>query len=72
MLFIVKRLMMRGFLVFDFAERYDEALQELAGWVSAGRLRYREDVVAGLEQAPAAFIGMLQGDNIGKRLIELD
>jgi NADPH-dependent curcumin reductase CurA len=72
MLFIVKRLMMRGFLVFDFAERYDEALQELAGWVGAGRLSYREDVVAGLEQAPAAFIGMLQGDNIGKRLIELD
>ncbi|HJP31694.1 MAG TPA: NADP-dependent oxidoreductase [Candidatus Latescibacteria bacterium] len=69
--FIVKRLTMRGFLVFDFAERYDEALRQLAGWIDAGQLSYREDIVAGLENAPAAFIGMLTGDNIGKRLIHL-
>ena len=69
--FIVKRLTMRGFLVFDFAERYGEALHELAGWLQDGRLVYKEDIVAGLEQAPAAFIGMLSGDNTGKRLIQL-
>jgi NADPH-dependent curcumin reductase CurA len=70
--FIVKRLTMRGFLVFDFADRHDEALRELAGWMREGRLSYREDIVTGLQRAPAAFIGMLQGDNIGKRLIQLD
>ncbi len=70
--FIVKRLVMRGFLVFDYADRYSEALQELASWVREGTLSYREDIVAGLDRAPAAFIGMLQGDNIGKRLIRMD
>jgi NADPH:quinone reductase len=70
-LFIVKRLMMRGFLVFDHANRYRAALHEMAGWLADGRLQYREDVVDGLENAPAAFIGMLQGDNTGKRLVRL-
>ena len=42
-----------------------------AGWLREGRLRYREDVVDGLENAPAAFIGMLGGDNIGKRLVKV-
>ena len=70
-LFIVKRLTMRGFLVFDFAERYGEALTAMAGWLRSGQLAYREDVVEGLEQAPAAFIGMLRGDNTGKRLVRV-
>ena len=70
-LFITKRLSMRGFLVFDFAERYAEALHALAGWVQEGKLSYREDIVDGLENAPAAFIGMLQGDNTGKRLVRV-
>ncbi len=70
-LFITKRLSMRGFLVFDFAERYAEALHVLAGWVREGKLSYREDIVDGLENAPAAFIGMLQGDNTGKRLVRV-
>ena len=70
-LFIVKRLMMRGFLVFDHSHRYIEALREMATWLADGRLQYREDVIDGLENAPAAFIGMLQGDNTGKRLVRL-
>lgn len=69
--FITKRLMMRGFLVFDFAARYAEALAALSGWLRAGQLSYSEDIVEGLENAPAAFIGMLQGDNIGKRLVQV-
>jgi len=69
--FIVKRLTMRGFLVFDFAARYGEALTALADWLQAGKLSYREDIVEGLDQAPAAFIGMLNGDNTGKRLVQL-
>lgn len=70
-LFIVKRLRMQGFLVFDFEALYPKALQELAGWVQDGQLIYREDVVDGLANMPAAFVGMLQGDNIGKRLVRV-
>lgn len=69
--FIVKRLRMHGFLVFDFEARFAEALQDLTGWVQDGRLSYRQDIVTGLERAPAAFIGMLTGDNIGKRLVQV-
>jgi len=69
--FIAKRLAMRGFLVFDFADRYTAALQEMAGWVRAGKIRYQEDVWEGLENAPAAFIDMLKGGNIGKRLVKV-
>lgn len=69
--FITKRLMMRGFLVFDFAARYAEALAALSSWLREGKLSYSEDIVEGLENAPAAFIGMLQGDNIGKRLVQV-
>ena len=69
--FITKRLTMRGFLVFDFAEQYTEALTTLAGWLQAGQLSYRETIVQGLEQAPAAFINMFQGKNTGKQLIQV-
>ena len=68
---IVKRLRVQGFLVFDFADKYAEALSQMAAWVSEGKLKYREDIVEGLENAPAAFIGMLSGDNMGKRLIKV-
>jgi NADPH-dependent curcumin reductase CurA len=69
--FIVQRLNMRGFLVFDFAEHYGKALKEMAGWVQAGKLKYREDIWDGLENAPEAFIDMLQGGNVGKRLVKV-
>ncbi|MDA0709356.1 MAG: NADP-dependent oxidoreductase [bacterium] len=69
--FIAQRLTMRGFLVFDFAEHYVKALKELAGWVRSGNLKYREDIWEGLENAPGAFIDMLQGGNMGKRLIKV-
>lgn len=69
--FIVQRLTMRGFLVFDFAEHYGKALKEMAGWMQSGQLKYREDIWDGLENAPEAFIDMLQGGNVGKRLIKV-
>lgn len=69
--FISKRLRMQGFLVGDFAEGHAEGLVEMAGWHKEGRLKYREDIVEGLQNAPEAFIGMLQGDNIGKRLVKV-
>jgi len=68
---LVKRLTIRGFLVFDFVGQETEALEQLTQWVSDGRLKYREDFVSGLEAAPEAFIGLLKGKNFGKLLVEV-
>jgi len=68
---LVKQARMQGFLVFDFADRYAEALRALAQWVREGRIRYREDVLDGIEQAPDAIAGLYRGENLGKRLIKL-
>jgi len=68
---IVRQAKAEGFLVFQFADHYDEALRQLSTWLREKRLKYREDVVDGLENAPRAFIGMMAGDNIGKRLVKV-
>ena len=68
---IIKRARVEGFLVFDFLEHYDEGLAQLAEWVRAGKLSYRESIVDGLENAPAAFLGMMRGENIGKQLVRV-
>jgi NADPH-dependent curcumin reductase CurA len=68
---LVNRVRIQGFLVSDFAPRWPEGLARLAGWLREGRLRYREDVVDGLERAPEAFLGLLQGRNLGKQLVRL-
>jgi NADPH-dependent curcumin reductase CurA len=70
-LIVTKRLTMQGFIVYDFASEYDTALAELEGWVRAGRLKVPEDVIEGLEQTPAALIGLLAGENVGKRMVRL-
>jgi NADPH-dependent curcumin reductase CurA len=70
-LLIVFRATMQGFLVSDYAPRFGEALPRLARWVVDGTLRYREDVTDGLENAPRAFIGMLNGENRGKALVRV-
>ena len=62
---------MEGFLVFAYESRYDEGLDRMAGWIEDGELKYREDIVEGLENAPKTFIGMLNGENLGKTLIKL-
>ena len=68
---IVHRARIEGFLVFDYADRYPEGLAALAGWIADGRLSYREDIAEGLEHAPAAFRGMLEGRNFGKQLVRV-
>jgi NADPH-dependent curcumin reductase CurA len=62
---------MQGFLVFDHASRFPEALRELETWVREGRIRYREDVLEGIERAPGAIAGLYRGENLGKRLIRI-
>ncbi len=70
-LLIVYRARMEGFLVNDYAHRFDEAAPRLARWVAEGKLTWREDVTDGLENAPAAFMGMLRGENRGKALVKV-
>ncbi|MDF2233374.1 NADP-dependent oxidoreductase [Albimonas sp. CAU 1670] len=70
-LVVVKRLRMEGFIVMDFADRDAEANEKLAGWVQSGALKVAEDVVEGLENAPAALIGLLKGENRGKRMVRV-
>ena len=66
---LVNRLRMEGFLVFDYADRYAEGLKQLAAWMKEGRLKYREDVMDGLENTPKAFLKLLSGANFGKQLV---
>jgi NADPH-dependent curcumin reductase CurA len=68
---LVKRARMQGFLIFDYAQRFPEALRELESWVRAGQIRYREDILEGLEQAPGSIAGLYRGENLGKRLIRI-
>lgn len=62
---------MQGFLVWDYEHRYEEAVSRLAMWVRKGKLRYREEILDGLEAAPDAIAGLYRGDNLGKRLIRV-
>ena len=67
---LTKRITMRGFIIFDdFGPRFGEFQQVMAEWVRAASIKYREDVVEGLEKAPAAFMGLLKGDNFGKLVV---
>ncbi len=68
---LVNRIKIQGFIVFDFREHYPQAVGELAGWLAAGKLKYRETIAEGIRAAPAAFIGMLGGANLGKQLVHL-
>jgi NADPH-dependent curcumin reductase CurA len=63
----------QGFIIFeDYAGRHAEFLQAMNSWLAAGKIKYREDVVEGLANAPQAFIGMLTGGNFGKLLVRMD
>ncbi len=68
---IVKQAKAEGFLVFQFRDRFEGALRRMAQWVKEGKLKYRENIVEGIENAPRAFIGMLRGENIGKQLVKI-
>ncbi len=69
---ITKRARIEGFLVFEFADRHAEALVQMGEWVQQGKLKYRETIEeGGIEAAPAAFISMLKGGNIGKQLVKI-
>ena len=68
---LTKRLLIRGFIVTDFAAHFNDFIRDMPQWVKEGRIKYREDVADGLENAPAAFMGMLKGRNFGKQLVRV-
>ncbi|HXM82111.1 MAG TPA: NADP-dependent oxidoreductase [Burkholderiales bacterium] len=68
---LVNRIKMQGMIVFDWKERYGEALKALGGYFAQGKLKYRESIVEGLESAPQGLIALLGGQNFGKQLVKL-
>lgn len=69
---LTKRIKMQGFIIFDdYGDRYGEFLKEMGAWLSQGKIKYREDIVEGLERAPQAFIGLLDGHNFGKLVVRI-
>ena len=68
---LVKRALIKGFLVGDYQQRHAEFMNDMSQWLQAGKLKYKEDIVKGLENAPRAFIGLLQGENFGKLIVQV-
>ncbi|MBD2525295.1 NADP-dependent oxidoreductase [Nostoc sp. FACHB-133] len=69
---LIKRALIKGFLVSDYQHRFNDFLRDVSGWLQSGQLKYKEDVVMGLENAPRAFIGLLRGDNFGKLIVKVN
>jgi NADPH-dependent curcumin reductase CurA len=70
-LIVVKRLIMQGFIVMDYMDQSAAALADLQAWVASGKLKVQEDVIDGIENTPKALIGLLAGENRGKRMVRV-
>ena len=68
---LTKRLTFRGYIVSDFAAQYPQFLEEVGAWVREGKIKYKEDVTDGLENAPQELIGLLRGENFGKKIVRV-
>jgi NADPH:quinone reductase len=68
---VIKQAKVEGFIVFQYSDRYEEGLRQLSTWLREGRLKHHEDIMDGLENAPRAFIRMLEGENLGKQLVKI-
>jgi NADPH-dependent curcumin reductase CurA len=71
-LIVTRRLVVSGFIVMDYEAQYDKALADLRGWVENGQLKVYEDVIEGFENLPAALVGLLAGENVGKRMVKVN
>jgi NADPH-dependent curcumin reductase len=68
---LANRALIQGMIIFDHTDRMPDFLRDISQWLREGRVRYREDIVQRLENAPRAFIGLLRGENIGKRIVQI-
>jgi len=69
---LTRSLTLRGFINFEFADQIPQFHREVSAWIAEGRVKYREDIVNGLENAPTAFMGLLEGRNFGKLIVRVD
>lgn len=69
---LVKRLTVQGFIVTDFASQFSEFMGDMSRWLREGKIKYREDITEGLENAPQELIGLLKGENFGKKIIRVN
>jgi len=68
---IKKSARIEGFVVFDFKDEFAEAKKKLGQWYQEGKLKYKENLVEGFENLPSAFIGLFNGENIGKQMVKV-
>jgi NADPH-dependent curcumin reductase CurA len=68
---VTKRLRIQGYIISDHYDRFTEFHDQARGWVRDGRLRYRETVIEGIDNAAGAFLGLFRGENIGKMLVKV-
>ena len=68
---VTKRLLLQGYIISDHYDRFPDFMAAASEWVRDGRLRYRETIIDGIENAPGAFVGLLRGENIGKMLVKV-
>lgn len=68
---IGKQLLMRGFLVYQWADRWNEGVLENLKWIKEGKLKFKETVTVGFDQMTEALVGVLQGDNTGKAVVKV-
>jgi hypothetical protein len=69
---LTKRIRMQGFIIFDdYGHRYPEFARDMVQWLASGQVKFREDIVGGLENAPQAFMGLLEGKNFGKLIVRV-
>ena len=66
-----RRLTLRGYIILDHLDRFGDFIAEVGPWLAEGRIRTRETIVNGIENAPDAFMGLLRGDNVGKMLVRI-
>jgi hypothetical protein len=70
-LLLTKTATAQGFMVMDYVERYPEGIKQMAEWLEVGRVKCRETIAEGLESAPKAFIGLFNGENVGKQIVKV-
>lgn len=68
---LTKSALAQGFIIADYTDRFPEGLVQLSNWLKEGKIKYKETIAKGLEQAPKAFLGLFKGDNIGKQIVQL-
>lgn len=68
---LTRSILKKGFIVTDYMDRYPEGIAQMSQWIKEGKIKYRENIIEGLENTPRAFLGLFKGENIGKQLVKV-